>query len=107
MKNTIISVDLAKNVFEVAISRRPGTVSERHRLTRRRFLAFFAQHQPATVLLEACGSAHYWARELRQLGHSVGQVRSRRGRGKDDPAGSSRAALLAEISVLLKLPLNS
>ena len=34
-------------------------------------LAFFAQRSPATVLLEACGSAHYWARQLQPFGHSV------------------------------------
>jgi transposase len=70
MKNTILAADLAKNVFEVAVSHRPGVVDKRHRLSRRRFLPFFAEHRPATVLLEACGSAHHWARELRKLGHT-------------------------------------
>lgn len=69
MQNTIIAVDIAKNIFEVAISRRPGVVAERHRLSRRRFLPFLAENKPATVLLEACGSAHHWARKLQELGH--------------------------------------
>ena len=69
MESTLIAVDLAKNVFEIAVSRKPGKVAERHRLSRARFLPFFAERQPTTVLLEATGSAHYWARELRQLGH--------------------------------------
>jgi transposase len=69
MQSTLIAVDLAKNVFEIAVSRMPGKVDERHRLTRARFLSFFAERQPTTVLLEATGSAHYWGRELRQLGH--------------------------------------
>jgi transposase len=67
---TTIAVDIAKNVFQVAVSKRPGRVAEEHRLSRTRFLRFFAQRQPATVLLEACGTAHHWARKLRQLGHS-------------------------------------
>ena len=70
MQSTIIAVDLAKNVFEVAVSRRTGVVAERHRLSRRRFLPFMGEFQPATVLLETCGSAHHWARKLQTLGHT-------------------------------------
>ena len=43
MKHTTIAVDVAKNVFEIAVSRCPGRVSETHRLSRSRFLRFFAQ----------------------------------------------------------------
>jgi transposase len=71
MKHTTIAVDLAKSVFEIAVSETPGHVSERHRLSRKAFLKFFVQSQPATVLMEACGSAHYWARKIRELGHQV------------------------------------
>jgi transposase len=67
--HTTYAVDLAKSVFEIAVSDRPGHVHERHRLARDRFLPFFAHREPATVLLEACGSAHHWARELQNLGH--------------------------------------
>lgn len=70
MKHTI-AVDLAKSVFEIAVSSRPGRVCERHRLSRAKFLEFFAAHRPATVLMEACGSAHHWARQIRGLGHHV------------------------------------
>ena len=45
-----------------------GHVDEEHRLSRDRFLPFFAQQAPATVVLEACGSAHHWARHLEPLG---------------------------------------
>ena len=62
MEHTTIAVDLAKSVFQVAVSHRPGRVDEERRLSRDRFLKFFAQHPPATVVLEACGSAHHWAR---------------------------------------------
>jgi transposase len=71
MEHTTIAVDLAKNVFELAVSDRPGRVRERHRLPRAQFLRFFAQRDAATVLLEACGSAHYWGRELQGMGHQV------------------------------------
>ena len=69
MQSTLIAVDLAKNVFEIAVSRKPGKVAERHRLSRARFLPFFAERQPTVVLLEATGSAHHWGRELQRPGH--------------------------------------
>ena len=71
MQHATIAVDLAKSVFQVAVSHHTGRVDEEHRLTRARFLRFFAQRSAATVLLEACGSAHHWARTLEQLGHTV------------------------------------
>lgn len=71
MEHTTIAVDLAKSVFQVAVSHHPGRVDEERRLSRDRFLEFFAHRPPATVLLEACGSAHYWARQLQPFGHVV------------------------------------
>ena len=71
MEHTTIAVDLAKSVFQVAVSHRPGQVDEEYRLTRARVLRFFAERPAATVLLEACGSAHNWGRELERLGHTV------------------------------------
>jgi transposase len=71
MKSTIIAVDLAKSVFQIAVSRHPGKVAESHRLVRSKFLRFFAERQPAIVLMEACGTAHHWARQLESLGHEV------------------------------------
>ena len=69
--DTRIAVDLAKTVFEIAVSDRPGRVARRERLPRSQFLAFFAQHPAACVVMEACGSAHYWGRRIEQLGHKV------------------------------------
>jgi transposase len=71
MEHTTIAVDLAKSVFQVAISHRPGRVDEERRLSRDRFVSFFAQQPPATVVFEACGSAHHWGRQLQPLGHIV------------------------------------
>jgi len=71
MKHTTIAVDVAKSVFEVAVSSRPGQVDKCHRLSRSAFSRFFAERQPACVLLEACGSAHHWARRIQSLGHQV------------------------------------
>jgi transposase len=72
MRNdTRIAVDLAKSVFEIAVSDRPGRVSRRERLPRSQFVDFFAQQPAATVVMEACGSAHYWGRRIELLGHRV------------------------------------
>src|SRR5206468_6621549 len=71
MNTTTIAVDLAKSVFEVAVSIHPGQVRERHRLSREAFGRFLGAHPPATVLMEACGSAHHWARHAQSHGHRV------------------------------------
>src|SRR5262245_7725141 len=71
MDRLTIAVDVAKSVFEIAVSLHPGHVREQHRLPRSRFLNFFAERPQATVLLEACGSAHHWARRIEALGHQV------------------------------------
>jgi transposase len=71
VKPTTIAVDVATDSLEVAVSNRAGRVTERHRLSRRRVLPFFTKQEKATVLLEACASAHHWARQLQALGHHV------------------------------------
>ena len=71
MQDTTIAIDVAKSVFEVAVSERPGKVAERHRLSRRQFARFLAKRAPATVVMEACGTAHYWGRQAEAGGHRV------------------------------------
>jgi transposase len=71
MKTTTIAVDVATAHLEIAVSNRAGRITERHRLARRRVLPFFRERPSATVLLEACASAHHWAREFEALGHRV------------------------------------
>ncbi len=69
--STTIAVDLAKSVFEIAVSKQPGRVCQRRRLTRSQMISFFSNQPSAKVLMEACGSAHHWAREIQGLGHEV------------------------------------
>jgi len=71
MNDTRVAVDLAKSVFQVAVSTTPGRIDQHHRLSRERFRRFFAQHESTEVLMEACGTAHHWGRELEALGHRV------------------------------------
>jgi transposase len=69
MQSNIISVDLAKNVFEVAVANHLHRIVSRHRLSRAKFSEFLTQHPPATVLVESCGTAHFWARQAIAAGH--------------------------------------
>jgi len=71
MKDTMIGVDLAKNVFQLHAASITGHPKYRKKLPRNNFAAFMAQQPPAIVVMEACGSAHYWAREMIKLGHEV------------------------------------
>ncbi len=70
-KATIIGVDLAKNVFQVHGAAADGTVLFRKKLTRPQFHHFMAEQPVCLVAMEACGGAHYWAREMRRIGHDV------------------------------------
>jgi len=71
MQTTQVAVDLAKSVFQVAVSHSPGRVDKQHRLSRQRFRTFFLHRPPTHILMEACGSAHHWGRELQAFGHQV------------------------------------
>ena len=71
MHASMIGLDIAKSVFQVHGEDAQGRVVLQKRLRRGQMLAFFAKLEPALVGMEACGSAHYWARELSRLGHEV------------------------------------
>ena len=64
MEISTIGFDLAKSVFQVHAVDAAGLVVLQRRLRRSAVKAFFAQLPPCLVAMEACGSAHYWAREL-------------------------------------------
>src|SRR6516162_4747742 len=76
---TTIGLDLAKHVFQVHGVDAEGATILRKQLRRAQLLAFFSRLPPCLVGLEACATAHYWARELRALGHEVRLVRQRTG----------------------------
>src|SRR5947208_1286619 len=66
-----IGLDLAKNVFQVHGVDRSGAVVLRRQLRRGAVEKFFAQLSPCTVGVEACGTAHHWARVIGRYGHQV------------------------------------
>ena len=72
MDATTMAVDLAKDVFQVATANRAGRIIERKRLTRGQFERFVdALPAGAEIVMEACGTAHYWGRRCHARGHHV------------------------------------
>jgi transposase len=73
-KDTLVADDLAKAVFEVAVSHHRGQVAGQKRYSRQQFPLALAQLPPSTVVMEACGSAHYWDRGATALVAFVGDI---------------------------------
>ena len=71
MQTTTIGLDLAKNVFQVHGITSAGEVVIRRTLRRAQAHRFFEQLEPCLVGIEACGTSHYWAREIAKRGHDV------------------------------------
>jgi len=71
MKITTIGIDLAKNVFQIHGADGRGKAVLKKALKRGQMAAFFANLPACLIGMEACGSAHYWARKLEALGHTV------------------------------------
>jgi transposase len=68
---TTVGLDLAKNVFHLIGCNEHGKEVKRKMLKRGQVLAYFANLPPCLIGMEACASAHYWARQLKELGHEV------------------------------------
>lgn len=71
MKITTIGIDLAKAVFQIHGVDERGKVAVRKQLKRAEMPVYFANLEPCLIGMEACGSAHYWARKLEGYGHTV------------------------------------
>jgi transposase len=71
MTVTTVAIDLAKDVFELAFADAQGRIVERKRLSRSAFSRCLINRPPLRVVMEACGSAHHWARAFQAQGHPV------------------------------------
>jgi transposase len=71
MKITTIGIDLAKAVFQIHGVNEHGKVAVRKQLKRAEMSSYFANLEPCLIGMEACGSAHHWARKLEGYGHTV------------------------------------
>ena len=71
MQITTIGLDIAKNVFQIDGIDAKEKVVARKQLRRSQVIRFFKALPPCLIGMEACATAHYWARELTKLGHEV------------------------------------
>lgn len=112
MDATTYAADVAKNVLQVHwVDPATGQIG-RKKLSRAKFIEFFAALQPARVVMEACGSAHYWGRSLSSMGHTVellpaAQVRAFVCGNKDDAADARAIWLAAQHGDIRRVPLKS
>ena len=71
MERTVIAMDIAKQVFQLHWVEHDSGAIERAKLKRSQVLEWFASRQPAMVVMDACGGAHHWARQITALRHEV------------------------------------
>ena len=68
---SIIGIDTSKRSFQLYGATDSGIPVLRKKLSRSKMVEFFASQPPCLVVMEACGGAHYWGREIQQFGHEV------------------------------------
>lgn len=112
MDRTTYGLDIAKNVMQLHwVEAETGEIG-RKKLARARLAAYFAQLQPVRIVMEACGSAHHWARVFVAQGHEVellpaAQVRPFVRSNKDDAADARAIWLAAQQSDIRRVPQKS
>lgn len=107
-----IAVDLAKTVFELAAADGAGKIVERRRLNRAQFERYFENRECAHVVMEACGSAHYWGRRFEAQGMRVSllpphYVRAYVRRNKTDSADATALLEAARASDIVPVRVKS
>lgn len=112
MHATVVAIDLAKEVFELAFADGAGRILERKRLSRHAFAHCLDNRPPLQVVMEACGSAHYWGRTFMALGHQVEllpafEVHKRVIGNKDDCADAAAIWLTAQSATVRRVPVKT
>jgi transposase len=109
MNRTTYGLDIAKSVMQLHwVDGETGEIG-RKKLARGKLVEFFARLQPVRVVMEACGSAHHWARVLGALGHQVELLPARQVRpfvrsNKDDAADARAIWVAAQQSDIRRVP---
>ena len=112
MDRTTYGLDIAKSVMQLHwVDAQTGEIG-RKKLARAKLSDYFAQLQPVRVVMEACGSAHHWARVLGGLGHEVELLPARQVRpfvrsNKDDAADARAIWLAAQQSDIRRVPIKN
>ena len=112
MDRTTYGLDIAKSIMQLHwVEAETGEIG-RKKLARAKLAEYFAQLQPARVVMEACGSAHHWARVLGGLGHEVELLPARQVRpfvrsNKDDAADARAIWLAAQQGDIRRVPIKN
>jgi transposase len=112
METTQVAVDLAKSVFEIAVSHEVGHVAEQRRLNRSSFRRFLEGLEPSEILMEACCTSHYWGRQCEAMGHRVrllpaGDVRRYRDGNKTDRTDTKALLEASRNSAIDAVPIKT
>jgi transposase len=112
MNATTVAVDLAKNVYQLAVADPQWRIIERHRLTRAQFERFLVNRTIDRVIMEACGSAHYWGRRIVGLGVEVQllparYIRAYVKRNKTDAADAAALLVAARCADIVPVKIKS
>lgn len=112
MKITTVGVDLAKNLFQLVGADEQYRVCSRQRFSRSKFSRWMANLPPCRVVMEACGSAHYWARVLQGYGHEVKllpaqHVRAYVRRNKTDAADAAAMIEASRCEEIRSVPIKT
>jgi transposase len=108
----VVGVDIAKNVFQLAVANGAWKITETHRLTRHQFERWFANRRVDLVVMEACCCAHHWARWLRSLAIEVrllpaAHIRAYVKRNKTDAADAAALLEAARASDIVPVRVKS
>lgn len=111
-KNSTIGLDIAKSVFHVVARDEAGNTVFKRKLRRQDVVAFFAKQPACLVGMEACGTAHHWAREIAKCGHEVRllpaqHVKAYVQRGKHDFADAGACAEAVVRPAVKPVPVKS
>lgn len=112
MEFSMIGLDIAKNVFQVHGVDGSGAVVARRKVRRGQLKDYFSRLPPCVVALEACGTGHYWGRELAALGHEVrlvapSYVKGYVKRGKNDAVDAEAICEAASRPSMRFVPVKS
>ena len=106
MNITTYAADIAKNVMQIHWVEPSTGEIKRKKLSRPKFIEFFASMQPARIAMEACGSAHHWARTFASLGHDVELLPAKQVkafvRGNKDDAADAQAIWSASMQAHIR-----
>lgn len=112
MECTTIGIDIAKSVFQLSVANQSGKIIERNRLTRGQFERYLYKQSQSKLVMEACGTAHHWARTAVDAGHEVvllhpGYVKPYVRRNKTDAADADALVQASRDPELKPVPAKS